>query len=608
MSLALLYSRIADAKNISSRLGVLYKNVQKKHHEIIRSLLLAYDCQVIELKGDTSFISFIYPDQAVRAAIDFEQYICNNQWPNQEKVQLAIGIHWGADNTNDATISGDVQLTLEICSRARGQQVLLSQAIVDKLKGKQVSDLNVNPAGKFRPAGDREEISLYQLDVPGLKSENQAAKPLNGKPAIAVLPFHNLNSDSRDDYLGLGIAEEIINSLGKNPHIRVIARATTFGVNPMLKIKDLGNILDASMILDGTVTKSNNHINISVELTDINSGSDLWVQEFNRKDDEIMAVQDEIASTLLNFLLKTEDGKKSHDIQNVQTENPEAYDAYLRGNRFYYQFSLQSVQFARRMYQQALQLDRNYALAYCGLANCYSYLFMHFSKTAENLSRAEEYSKKAVGLNPDLAAAHAALGQALSLSQRYEESQKAFDRAIELDPLLFEAHYQYGRMEFSRGDLRKAVSQFDYASHIRQDDYQALLLMGQCYDSLGEVNEAVKTRQRGVQIAEEVLQLNPGDVRALYMGANGLVALGGYDNQQKGIELLNRAFTLDPKDPMMLYNAGCIYSLCDMKAEALNCLEQAVEHGLTLKAWYEHDSNLDNLRKDPRFQQLLSRL
>jgi adenylate cyclase len=92
------------------------------------------------------------------------------------------------------------------------------------------------------------------------------------------------------------------------------------------------------------------------------------------------------------------------------------------------------------------------------------------------------------------------------------------------------------------------------------------------------------------------------------MSANGLVALGGQDNQQKGINFLNRAFTLDPKDPMLLYNAGCIYSLCKMKEEALSCLEEAIQQGLTQKAWYLHDSNLDPLRKEDRFKKLLDQL
>jgi adenylate cyclase len=608
MGLALLFTKIEDSVGLSTRLGILYNDVLEKYREIIQSLLVAYHSQVIELSGDTAFISFENAEHAIRAAQDFQQFINHQPWPNQETVKIGIGINWGINDFSDTHISYDVKLTMEICSAAHGGQILLSKSIADRLKGKQVNDVKINPVGNFRLNGFDECQSLFQIEVPGINVNFSGIKTENDLPSIAVLPFHNLNSDSRDDYLGLGIAEEIINSLGKNPDIQVLARATTFGVNPMLKIKDLGELLNAAYILDGTVKKENDNINITVELTEISSGNDLWVKEFDRSETELMAIQDEITDSLVGILLVKDEKQATSEIQEVQTENIEAYDAYLRGNKFYYQYSLQSIQFARRMYQRALQLDRKYALANCGLANCFSYLFMHYQRSEENLLNAEKFSRQAIALNSSLAAAYASYGLALSLSENYEESEEAFEKAISLDPLLFEAQYQYGRMEFNRGNHLKAANLFETASRIRQDDYQSLLLSGQCHDSLGNIEEAAQTRTKGVQIASEVLQLNPGDVRALYMGANGLVALGGHNNRIKGIEWLNRAFTLEPNDPMLLYNAGCIYSLCKMKEEALNCLEHAAKTGLTQKAWYAHDSNLDFLRDDPRFIALLHSL
>ena len=608
MGLALLFTRIEGSARLSSRLGSLYDGVLKKHHEIIQALLLPYKSKVIELTGDTSFITFENPEHAVRAAIAFQQFISHHKWPNEELVRIRLGLHWGRAPSAESHISNDVKLTMEICSVAHGEQILLSEAMVEKLKGKQVSDLNINAIGDFLLKDFDDGITLYQLDVPGLKVNFPLLKTESASPSIAVLPFHNLNNDSRDDYLGLGIAEEIIDSLGKNPGIQVLTRATTFGVNPMMKIKDLGKVLNASVVLDGTVRKEDEKIYINVELTDINSGHDIWVKKYEGSEGELMAIQDEITTSVTSTLVPKEVKAPISDIQNTQTENIEAYDAYLKGNKFYYQFSLQSIQFARQMYQHALQLDQTYALAYCGLANCFSYLFMHHSRSEENLMNAENFSKKAIKLNPSLAAAYAAYGTALSLRENYEESEKAFEQAVSLEPMLFEAQYQYGRMEFNRGDLMKAAVQFEAASRIRQDDYQTLLLNGQCYDSLGNNEKAIETRIKGVQIAEEVLQLNPGDVRALYMGANGLVALGGRDNRKKGLEWLQRALTLEPKDPMLLYNAGCIYSLCEMSEEALNCLERAAETGLTQKAWYEHDSNLDFLRDNARFHKLLASL
>lgn len=604
LDLALLYSDIEGSARLAARLGNLYAGVLDKHNTIFRALLQLHKGQIIQSTGDGFFVVFKNPEAAVRAAIAIQQSINHYKWPEQDPVRIRLGLHWGQVISTKETFTGiEVHRTLRICRAAHGEQIILSQSLVDKLRGKHVEDLNLHKLGEYLLKDFKESLILYQLDAPGLKTNFPLLRAESASPSIAVLPFYNMNEESRGDYLGLGFAEEIISSLDKIPGLQVLARAATFGVNPMRNIKELGEVLNAEFVLDGTLKKEKDKIYITAELTDIKSGNNVWVKKYDRGAEEVLAIQDELTRDIIAALTKGEvEETPLRDIQTVQTQNIEAYENYLRGNKFYYQYSLQSVRFARQMYQHALQLDRTYALAYCGLADCYSYLFMYSEQSGENLQKAEEFSKKAIKLNPTLAEAYTSYGLALSLRGNFEASEQAFEKAIDLDPMLFEAQYQYGRMLFSHGDLLKAAVKYEAARRIRQDDYQALLLNGQCYDSLGFEEKAVETRIQGVKIAEEVLELNPGNVRALYMGANGLVALG---EKKKGLEWLQRALTLEPDDPMLLYNAGCIYSLCEMPDEALNCLERSVKTGLTQKSWYENDSNLDILREIPRFQEML---
>ena len=140
---------------------------------------------------------------------------------------------------------------------------------------------------------------------------------------------------------------------------------------------------------------------------------------------------------------------------------------------------------------------------------------------------------------------------------------------------------------------------------VRPDDYQSPLLVAQIYDDAGRHSDAAAARRRGIEIAERHLRLNPDDARALYMAANGLVALG---ERRRGRQYAERALAIRPDDPMLLYNAGCIFSLLGLVEAALDCLEKAAATGLTQKGWYEHDSNLDPLRDHPRFQELLGKL
>ena len=605
MDLTLLYSDIAGSAQLATHLGSLYASVLDKHSKIFRSLIQLHRGEVIEATGDGFFVAFKDPEEAVRAAVAIQQSINHYKWPEQDQLRVRLGLHWGTVISAEETFTGsEVHRTSRICHAAHGEQILLSQPLVDKLKGKKhVDEFNIHKLGDYSLKDFTDSMNLYQLDAPGLKTNFPLLRTESASPSIAVLPFYNMNEDSRGDYLGLGIAEEIISLLDKNSGLQVLARAATFGVNPMRNIKELGEVLNAEVVLDGTLKKDDDKIHITAELTDIKTGDNVWVKKYDGSLDEVLAIQNKITKDIIGTLITGEvEEVVVQEATSTQTQNFEAYENYLRGNKFYSQYSLQSIQFARQMYQHALQLDRSYALAYCGLANCYTYLFMYSAQSDENLQKAQEFSEKAIKLNPNLAEAYVAYGMALALRENFEDSEKAFEKAISLDPMLYDAQYQYGRMLFGRGDLLKAAVQYEAASRIRQDDYQSLLLNGQCYDSLGFEERAIETRVQGVRIAEEVLQLNPGNVRALYMGANGLVALG---ENKKGLAWLQRALLLEPADPMLLYNAGCIYSLCKMPDEALNCLERSVKTGLTQKAWYENDSNLDILREMTRFQEML---
>ena len=185
------------------------------------------------------------------------------------------------------------------------------------------------------------------------------------------------------------------------------------------------------------------------------------------------------------------------------------------------------------------------------------------------------------------------------------EAEKRFEMAVRLDPDLFEAWYFYARHAFVLGDLERAVRFYEQAIRVRPDDYQSPLLVAQIYDDLGRTEDARALRIRGVALVEERLELYPDDARALYMGANGLVALG---KKGQGLEWARRARKIAPDEAMLLYNLGCIYALAGEIDEALDSLEKAVALGVTQKGWYANDSNLNALRDHARFKSLMEKL
>ncbi len=257
------------------------------------------------------------------------------------------------------------------------------------------------------------------------------------------------------------------------------------------------------------------------------------------------------------------------------------------------------------MYEKAIAIDENYALAYAGIADSCSFLFMYAGSAGADRDQADQASRKALELDPELAEAHASRGLVLSLSEDYEGASENFERAVQLNPKLFEAYYFHARASASEGKLAKAAQLYEKAIEVRPEDYQARLLLPQIYRGLGRDEEAIKANQSGITAARKHLELNPGDVRALSLAASALVETGA---REEGLEWAERAVTLAPNETMLMYNVACLYSLAGEPDRSFDFLERAIETGLAHRAWLESDNDLDSIRDDPRFQAILEKI
>jgi tetratricopeptide (TPR) repeat protein len=257
------------------------------------------------------------------------------------------------------------------------------------------------------------------------------------------------------------------------------------------------------------------------------------------------------------------------------------------------------------MFERAIDIDQNYAIAYAGIADCCAFLYMYWDGSRANLEGAESASKKALDLAPEIAEAHASRGFALTLERNYEGARQEFETAIRLNPNLYEAHYLYARAHLQAGELEEAVRQFEEAARVRPEDYQAVLLSSGPLKGLGRHEEASAASRRGLSVVEKHLELNPDDARALYLGAGALIRLG---DRERGLEWAGRARSANESDSLVLYNVACCYSSGNLIDEAIDCLDKAVQNGFGHREWIENDSDLNPLRQDPRFQALLKRM
>jgi serine/threonine protein kinase/tetratricopeptide (TPR) repeat protein len=429
------------------------------------------------------------------------------------------------------------------------------------------------------------------------------AAPASEK-SVAVLYFENLSPSKDDEYFRDGMTEDIITELSKIKELQVFPRAAVLAYRDKpVTGPQVGRELNAACVLSGSLRRAGNRLRITAQLIRAQTGHSIWAERYDRELKDVFEVQDEIARSISQALRIKLSPQEEKAIARKQTDNPQAYDYYLRGRQFFHQFRRKGFDYARQMFARAIVIDPHYARAYAGVADCCSFLYMYWDSVEDNLNEAEAASRKALELDPELAEAHAAGGLAFALKKDFDQAQKEFEAAIRLDPKLYEAYYFYARTSFQRGDLAKAAELYEQAAKLNPDDYQAVSLLVPVYHGLGRPAEAATTERRALQLVEKHTESHPDDARSLYLGAGLLARIGEH---AKSYEWATRALAIDPEETSILYNVACVYALLGRTEDALRCLAKVMEHGTFFKNWAAKDSDLDSLRSDSRFHALLS--
>jgi serine/threonine protein kinase/Flp pilus assembly protein TadD len=460
--------------------------------------------------------------------------------------------------------------------------------------------LEKEPARRYQTASElRGELEHLQEEIGKDKTDAGSS--------VAVLPFRNMSPDKEQDYFCEGIAEELINRLGKFQNLRVASRTSAFQFKDAdADIREIGERLNVGTVLEGSVRKAANQLRISTQLVNVADGYRLWSDSFDRELKDVFAIQDEIAQSIVDALhvtLSPSEAKQA--VQKAAKVDVQAYDFYLKGRKFFYQFRQQGFEFARQMFARAIVIDPSYARPYAGVADCCSFLYMYFDSSEDNLQEADAASRKAVEIDPGSAEAHASRGLAVSLNQRFDEAKIEFETALRLDPNNYEAHYLYARSLFAQGNLEEAANRFEKACQVNPEDYNAPQLLAVTYVGLGREADGIEAFKRSLVVIDRHLELNPDDARAIYLGAGSLCHLG---EREKAVKWAEKATTIDPDNPSVLYNVACVYSQLGELERSIDCLEESITTGMGQKEWIENDPDLDPLRDNARFQALLSRL
>ena len=434
----------------------------------------------------------------------------------------------------------------------------------------------------------------------GRKRPHAAEDP---RRSIIVLPFANLSDEADQGFFSDGVTEEILTLLARQPDLRVVSRTTSFSLRDSgLDLRAIAARLGVEMVLEGSVRRAQNRVRIMAQLIDPATDTQIWSDRYDREVTDIFGVQGEIARCIVDALQLD---PNCYPGDEAKTRKIDAYEFYLRGRQYFHTLSKSSLGFARQMFQQAIAIDPDFALAYAGLADTECISIQWIDASPDRLEAADRASRRALELAPGLAETHAARGHALSVNGDYTGAAKEFERALELEPNNYNALYLFGRTLFAEGNTEKAAQLWLRAHLAQPDEFQAIALRTVALRGLGRTREHREAVQVAAQAVRQRLELNPDDQRALALGAGVMVDFGETD---EALAMIDRLITLAPDDTTTLYNAACTYAHAGRKEEALELLERRVRLGQIYRDWVEHDPDFNNLRDDPRFKNLLDRM
>ncbi|UCG30682.1 MAG: protein kinase [candidate division WOR-3 bacterium] len=487
-----------------------------------------------------------------------------------------------------------------------------------------------------KPQDRYEDIQTVMVDLQASDSKH-ISKIAIAKPSasIVVLPFLDMSPAKDQEYFCDGIAEELINSLTHIKDLRVVARTSAFSFKGKdVDVRDIGRTLNVDHVLEGSVRKSGDQLRITAQLVNVTDGYHVWSERYDRCAEDIFSIQDEISLMIVDKLRAEILGDEKISLQERHTSSIEAYNAYLKGRFFVRKLSKADFGKAIKYYEQAIDLDHDYAQAYAGISYCYClYANYYYLPSKDVLPKARVAAKKALEIDDTLALAHSALGYIYYLYDwDFHSARMSLEKALEFEPNCVPSRIAYGGYFAATGRMDRAIAEQKRVLELDPISFGNNSLLSLYYVWAKQPEEA---RQQLLK-AREFSPEHPW-VRWLHATTYAL------DLQyHKGITLLHDAVHVEKDYPAVIAALGWfhamsgdrksarkIMSILEKKSKksyirpfifakihaalgetdiAFDWFERAYQERDSSLSWLLVDESVDCIRSDPRFDELLKKI
>jgi TolB-like protein/Tfp pilus assembly protein PilF len=420
--------------------------------------------------------------------------------------------------------------------------------------------------------------------------------------SVAVLYFENLSGVKEDEYLRDGVTEDIITELSKIKGLKVLSRQAVlpFRDKPVATAQ-VGQQLKATSVLAGSIRRGGNRLRITAQLVDVGTDSLLWSERYDREMQDVFAVQDEIARNIAEALRVQLSPQEQEAIGSKPTENLQAYDLYLRGRSYARRHTRQDLEFALQMFENAVSLDGEFALAHAAISNVCAQYHYNYERKKSWLDRSRDASRKAIALQPHLPEVKIAQAWILYTQGQYEEAAHVAQEAVERKRDTEGAYYLMLRALFAAGRYHDVAAVAEAALEACGTDYNVFVPICNALGALGKKDALEQMRQREILALESHLKTVPEDARARGILAGDYAAQGRVED---AVREANLSITLRPNEATVLYNAACVFCQIEKKDEALAALRKAWEAGFIDADWVRRDPDLALLHGDPEFERM----